>query len=98
MSTIERLNYLLTFLEDRKNYFSGFSHVMKNSVLALELKSQLWDAGEIGDNESLAISNRIEKARCNAIETHKAFVIKTLRNNPNHTVESIVNSIYNEIF
>ena len=96
--TINHLNKLLNFIENKENYLTGFSHVIKFCIVAREVKIFLWDAGELGDNENLDISERIETAYRNAIETHKKHVISILRKNPNHTVETIVSSIYHEIF
>ena len=95
---VERVGTLLSFVENKKNYYACFPYVIQSCIIIQELKRQLWESGEICDNESLMISERVNKAKCNAIETHKAFVTKTLRQNKNHTVESVVSSIYNVIF
>lgn len=96
--SVKRLEKLLSFIQEPKNYLTGFPYVIESCAIAMELKRQLWEAGEIGDNESLAISEKIQKAKRNAIETHKTFVINRLKQNKNHTIETIVSSIYDVIF
>lgn len=96
--TTKHLNKLLNFIENKEFYLTGFRHVVQYCAVAREMNNFLWDAGEIGDNERLAISQRIESAYRSAIEIFKKHVVSVLSKNPNHTIETIVSSIFYDIF
>ena len=99
MYDVRNLEHVLNFIEDEKNYYSGFGYVVRQCHVAREMKLQLWDDGIIGDNESLALSDRIDKAYRTAIDVHKKWVINILsKSATNHTIETLVSTIYHDIF
>lgn len=99
MYTTEQLQHILKFIENKQNYYAGFGHVIRQCHVAREMKIQLWDAGIIGDNENLALSERIERAYRKAIDVHKKWLIKVLSDSETkHTIETLVSTIYHDIF
>ena len=99
MYEIKSLETVLNYIEDEKNYFAGFGYVIRQCHVAREIKTQLWEDGQIGDNESIFISERIERAYRKAIETHKNWVIRVLSESKSqHTIETLVSTIYHDIF
>ena len=96
---LKQFELSLKFIENKDNYYAGFYAVMEHCALALYIKNCLWDAGTIGDNELLHYSERIHKAKRAAIETHRAWTIARLTESASeHTIETITNSIYNDVF
>lgn len=99
MYDVKNLEHSLKYIEDEKNYYAGFGSVIRQCIVAREMKIQLWDAGEIEDNENLALSERIENAYRKAVEIHKKWVIKVLSDSASsHTIETVVSSVYHDIF
>lgn len=99
MYDVKSLEHSLNYIEDEKNYYAGFGSVIRQCHVAREMKIQLWDDGVIGDNESLALSERIDKAYRTAIDVHKKWVINVLsESSSKHTIETLVSSIYHDIF
>ncbi len=97
---IKALNKLLKFIENKENYYAGFSHVIQYCDYARERNSMLWENGFISDTEKLHNSERISLARDSAIETHKQWTINYFKHRDlsAHTVETFVSTIYNYIF
>lgn len=96
--TIQELDVAIAFIENNENYYTGFRHVIETCASARTMKSELWNIGEITDSESLSYSERISKAREQAIKTHQEWVIKLLKASQTvHTVESLASTIYNLI-
>lgn len=99
MERLKDLEKMVTFIENRDNYYAGFRHVMQFCSMAKEKNSMLWNDGVIGDLEKLRFSRRIDIAKQNAIEIHRTWTIDVLKNSrSNHTIESIVHTIYNDVF
>ena len=96
---LEQFKKSLKFIENKQNYYAGFWAVMEHCVLAFYLKNKLWDSGVIGDNELHYYTERIQLAREEAIQTHKEYTIKVLKENEErHTIESVVSSVYADVY
>lgn len=99
MCDLDELKDAMSFIEDKTNYYSMFKHVIESCVIARTITLSLWNVSKISDLELHDYTQRINKARQKAITTHKKLVLKRLRENERyHTVESIVESIYDVIF
>ena len=99
MHKVEELTNAIKFIEDERNYYSGFRHVMEICVSARVINTALWNAGVITDTEKLAFSSRIDFAKTEAVKVHKGYVVALLtKSESKHTVESLVASVYNDIF
>lgn len=99
MHEYEELKNALKFIEDERNYYAGFRHVIETCVSARVIKTALWNVGIITDAENLSISARIEAARTEAINIHKGYIVGILqKKESSHTVETIVSSVYNDFF
>lgn len=99
MQNIDELNEAINFIENEKNYYSMFKHVITSCAYARLTALELWNFSKISDIDLHSYIQKIEMARQKAIITHKKWVLKRLRENERyHTVESIVNSIYDVIF
>lgn len=99
MQKIKDLNKMMKFIENEQHYYAAFYYVARLCVIARDRKTLLWNEGVISDNENLNYSERIERAYKKAVQTHKNWVIKRLQqSSAEHTVETIVSTIYNDIF
>ena len=98
MHDLEELNEALSFVENEKNYFSKFRHVIETCINANAFVIELWNVSKISDVELHNYKQRINIAKQTAIKTHKNWVLKRLLQNDRHTMESIVESIYNDLF
>lgn len=98
MKGIEQLHRLLGFIENEDNYYAMFSHVLQSSERCTqELQSLLHD--DVITSEAYnTYSSRVEAAKRKAIATHVDWTVKRLSENKNHTVETVVYSVYNDIF
>ncbi len=99
MVYLKELETTMQFIENEKNYYAGFRHVIDGCERAHTLKTALWNGGIINDVEKLSYSERIHKAKNKAIEKHKQWVIaRLIESKTIHTVESLTETIYNVIF
>ncbi len=98
MYDLDELNGAIAFIEDESNYYSMFRHVINSCVTANTIVLALWNVSQISDIDLHNYRQRINVARQNAIEKHKNFVLRRLMKNDNHTIESVVESVYNDIF
>ena len=95
----DQLKAAISFIEDEKNYYAGFRHVMECCISARVISTTLWNAGIITDTEKLAYSSRIEAAKTEAIKVHERYIVAILkRSEEQHTVETIVSSVYHDFF
>ena len=99
MHELEELTNAMAFIENKENYYACFKHVIKTCTVAEVVASALWNAGVITDAEKLGYSSRINYARETAIGRHRNWVIRRLEHSQSqHTIESLVSTIYNDIF
>ena len=100
MYEVKQLETPLSTIEDEKNYYAGFSHVIIFCSEADTVRRGLWNVGAITDAESSRYKERIVIARQNAINTHKQWLINALKDRDlsRHTLDSFVSTIYNDIF
>ncbi len=99
MHELKELKTALKFIEDKKNYYAGFRWVMEACERAHVINTALWNAGKISDDEKLAYSGRIRIAKATAVNQHKEWVMRRIKENASrHTIESIVSTIYSAIF
>ena len=95
----KQLELSLKFIENEENYYAGFWAVIEHCILAMYLKNILWDNGVIGDNELHYYTQKIQLARQKAIEKHRDFTIRILKENERkHSIETVVNSVYADVF
>ncbi len=62
------------------------------------LISQLWERGELGDNEKYNLRARVSMARKKIIEEHKQSMKKTLNFYVVKDVDTLIDIIYDAIF
>lgn len=98
MHDLRELNEAINFIENEKHYNSMFRHVMETCISANTIVIALWNVSQISDIELHNYKHRINIARQTAIKKHKNWVLKRLLQNDKHTMESIVESIYNDLF
>lgn len=97
----------LNHIENEENYYAMFKFVIKQCDYALGLKdivfrfmifeNTMYDA----ENWVLDYSDRIKRAKQNAINTHKEWVTKfynTRLKKENIEIERLICAIYNDIF
>lgn len=98
MSDLKLLNAWLEFIGNPDNYYAGFPYVIEYSDMARREIMVLFDDGQLSDSEYHAYLQRLDAARKQAIEKHLDWTIKTLSKNDKHTVETVVRSVYSDIF
>ncbi len=96
---LERLQSRLKFLEDERNYYAMFSFVVANFFQCREeLRTLCYIEKIISHHENVDYLSRIEEAFKKAVQVHLEWTIKRLSENNNHTVETVVYSVYNDLF
>lgn len=95
---IKQLLSMLSFIENEENYYAMFSYVLQSAERCTQELQNLLNAGIITFEEKSNYSSRVDAAKRKAIETHLAWTVKRLSENKNHTVETVVYSVYNDIF
>lgn len=102
MNDTERLEHLqsrLKFLEDEEDYYAMFSFVVANYFQCREeLQTLLFTEKLISHHEYTGYLSRIEEAFKKAVHVHLEWTVKRLSENKNHTVETVVYSVYNDLF
>lgn len=102
MTKTERLEHLqnrLKFLEDKEDYYAMFSFVVANYFQCQEeLRTLCYIEKIISHHENVDSLSRIEEAFKKAVQVHLEWTIKRLSENKNHTVETVVYSVYNDLF
>ncbi len=99
MCDLDELKEAISFIENKTNYYSMFKHVINTCANARLTALELWNVSQISDIELHNYIQKIEMARQEAIITHKKFVLKRLKENERyHSMESIVETIYDVIF
>lgn len=99
MFDLKELEKALEFIENEKNYYACFSYVVSRYHVAKEMKNQLFFAGELLPNEAFNISQRLDIAYNKAIKMHKDWVVRMVKpNESKHTVETLVSTVYHDIF
>lgn len=93
------LELLLKLIENEKNYYAMFAHVLESCTTA-ELKNRLLnEAEEISDMEFVENLNRIQRAKKNAIKIHGEWTIKAFeRSKTQYTPRTFVSSVYSDIW
>lgn len=96
----EQLERYLNFIEDEKNYYAGFSHVLENVIIAKQIAKYLcFNTTVFSDSQYHACISRIEEARKKAIKTHGEWAIKMFeQSKTQHSVRTFVSSVYSDIF
>lgn len=98
MKETEQLHQMLKFIEDENDYYAMFSYVLQSAERCTQELQNLLNAGIITFEEKNNYSSRVDAAKRKAIESHLAWTVKRLSENKNHTVETVVYSVYNDIF
>lgn len=102
MTETERLEHLqsrLKFLEDERAYYAMFSFVVANYFQCREELQNLFFLEKIiSHHEYVDYLSRIEEAFKKAVQVHLEWTVKCLSENKNHIVETVVFSVYNDIF
>lgn len=99
MYEIKELNDAMALIENKENYYVGFRHVLRACTSAEVISATLWNEGVLTDAQKFDYTRRINEAREMAIGRHKNWMIRRLeRSQTQHTVESLVSTIYNAIF
>lgn len=99
MFTKRELNKKLDFIENEKNYYALFFKTLQVCAEAHLIAVALWDEDKLSDDELRRVNVRIETAQSAAVSTHKAYVHRLFaRTSSSHTVDSLIESIYSDIF
>ena len=99
MIDIKTLNEFLGILENQaNNNVSMFKSFMQVCNLVDFMLTELWERGEIGDNEKLKLRIDLNTAREKMIALHKKSMKETLKVSQVKDVDALIDFIYNSIF
>lgn len=100
LSIEEQLERYLHFIEDEKNYYAGFSHVLENAIIAKQIAKYLcFNTTVFSDAQYHVFLTRIEEARKKAVKIHGNWMIKMLeQSKTQHVPRTLVSSVYYDIF
>jgi hypothetical protein len=95
----KRFDKILADIEDESNSYAGFPYAYEQCVVARELLQRLHGGGAIGDEEFVALCDRIGAAKRRLVETSRAYVARAIgRSKSELTRENIVYSVYAAAF
>ena len=99
MIDTKRLNEFLGIIkEPANNNASMFKSFMKVCDLVDFMLTELWERGEIGDNEKLNLKINLSTAREKMIELHKKAMKETLKVSQIKDIDTLIDIIYDAIF
>lgn len=95
----DRFTTALNVIEDSSNYYAMFGRMVNLCAVACERNHLLFELGGISDEEFRMNDRRIEEAKKKMIVTHGKWTAGFLEQRKDrHTVQTLVSSIYHDIF
>lgn len=96
MFDVKHLGNLIEIIEEPKNIKGGslYRALLKTCTVAEVMVLALYDSGELGDNEKLNLSERIEKAKEDIIETYKKEIRKILSVMTFRDTEMVIDAVF----
>lgn len=100
MFDVKHLRNLIEILEEPKNIYGRavYKSLIKTCTIAEVMVLALWEGGELGDNERLNLSERIEKAKENIIKKNKECIKKTLSAISFGDTETLIDTLLEMVF
>lgn len=100
MFDVKHLGNLIEIIEEPKNIHGQalFKSLLKTCTVAEVMVLALWESGELGDNERLNLSDRIEKAKENIIKKNKESIKKTLSAISFGDTETLIDTLLEMVF
>ena len=93
------LNEFLGIIKEPANQnANGFKSIMKVCSFVDLMITELWERGEIGDNEKINLRINLNTAREKMITLHRSVMKQTIKSSNFNDVDTLIDFIYGSIF